>query len=274
MNAPLAHSPFGGSVAARILRCPASVGLVAKVPVHLRRVSGYADRGTSLHTTTTLFIDEKESLESLVGKTIGTYTITADDVENALRPVFTYIVALLDKPGAEFYLDLRVTFPGIPGAFGTLDLLIRIGRKIYVVDLKFGSGVRVLAIYPVGDDDIFNPQLMYYAAGARHSIPEFFTDVKTITLVILQPQSVELDADMVSIAEVTHGEIDEFITVFRAACEQALSPAPRLERGPHCRFCPARPICPGHTGPLLDLARFAAPTLRDTLVASVASLTG
>ena len=32
MNAPLepAHSPFGGSVAARILRCPASVGLVAE----------------------------------------------------------------------------------------------------------------------------------------------------------------------------------------------------------------------------------------------------
>jgi hypothetical protein len=30
MNAPLIHSPFGGSVAARILGCPASAGLVAK----------------------------------------------------------------------------------------------------------------------------------------------------------------------------------------------------------------------------------------------------
>ena len=40
MNAPLepAHSPFGGSVAARVLRCPASVGLVEKVPAHLRKV--------------------------------------------------------------------------------------------------------------------------------------------------------------------------------------------------------------------------------------------
>src|SRR5262249_55077631 len=27
-----------------------------------------------------------------------------------------------------------------------------------------------------------------------------------------------------------------------------------------CRFCPARPICPMHTGPLLDLARFVVPT--------------
>ena len=34
MNAPLkpAHSPFGGSVASRVLRCPASVGLLEKVP--------------------------------------------------------------------------------------------------------------------------------------------------------------------------------------------------------------------------------------------------
>ena len=40
MNAPLepAHSPFGGSVAARVLRCPASVGLVEKVPAHLRKI--------------------------------------------------------------------------------------------------------------------------------------------------------------------------------------------------------------------------------------------
>jgi hypothetical protein len=32
-DAQAAHSPFGGSVAARVLRCPASVRLVEKVPV-------------------------------------------------------------------------------------------------------------------------------------------------------------------------------------------------------------------------------------------------
>ena len=58
----------------------------------------------------------------------------------------------------------------------------------------------------------------------------------------------------------THAELDEFIAVYRAACEEALSPAPRLERGDHCRFCPAKPICPAHTGPLLDLAQFEVPT--------------
>ena len=64
---------------------------------------------------------------------------------------------------------------------------------------------------------------------------------------------------MVSSVTVTHAELDAFIAIYRAACEEALSAAPRLERGAWCRFCAARPICPAHTGPLLDLAQFAVP---------------
>jgi len=255
-----AHSKFGGSVAARVLRCPASVGLVAKVPEYLRRVSAYADRGTALHAAMVLLIDEKESLESLVGKMIGTYTVAADDVENALRPVYAYVAQLLDTPGAEFYLERRVAFPTIAGAFGTVDLLVRIGSTVYIIDFKFGSGVRVLVLYPDGDEDVINAQLLFYAAAARHSLREFFAGAESIVLTILQPMSVDIDAEMVSSVTVTHAELDAFIAIYRAVCEEALSDAPHLERGSWCRFCPARPICPAHTGPLLDLAQFVAPT--------------
>ena len=72
--------------------------------------------------------------------------------------------------------------------------------------------------------------------------------------------SIEPDAEMVSSVTVTHAELDEFIAIYRAACEEALSAAPRLERGAWCRFCAAKPICPAHTGPLLDLAQFVVPT--------------
>jgi hypothetical protein len=252
------HSPFGGSAAARVLRCPASVGLIAKVPAYLRKPSAYADRGTALHEAMALLLDDDAApLESFAGKTFGAYTITTDDVENALHPAFTYIIELLD--GAEFYPEHCVTFPGVANTFGTLDLLARIDRTIYVLDFKFGSGVRVLALYPAGEEDVLNAQLMFYAAAARHSLPEFFSNVTNIVLTIIQPVSAELDAEMVSSVEVTHTELDEFITVYRAACEEALSTSPRLEKGTHCKFCPARPICPEHTKPLLDLAKFAVP---------------
>jgi hypothetical protein len=176
-----------------------------------------------------------------------------------LAPVYTYVDQLLDAPGAEFYLEHHVAFPSIAGAFGTVDLLVRIGGVVHVIDFKFGAGVRVRALYPDGDDDVINAQLLFYAAGARHSHHPFFANVETIALTILQPVSIEPDADMESSVTVTPAELDEFIAVYRAACVQALSPTPRLERGDWCQFCAARPICPAHTAPLLDLAQLTMP---------------
>ena len=81
---------------------------------------------------------------------------------------------------------------------------MRIGSTIHVIDFKFGAGVRVLALYPDGDEDVVNAQLLFYAAAARHSLPEFFAGVDNIVLTILQPQSIEPDAEMVSSVTVTH----------------------------------------------------------------------
>jgi Protein of unknown function (DUF2800) len=260
MSIAPAHSPFGGSVATRVLRCPASVRLVANVPAHLRKASVYADRGTACHTAMALLIEGKCSFDDLVGATIEDYTFTRDDIEDALRPAYAYVDALLDAPGAEYYLEQRVEFPTVAGAFGTADLIVRIGNIIYVVDFKFGSGVRVLALYPDGDEDVVNGQLLFYAVAGRHSLPEFFAGVEDIVLTILQPMSIELDAEMISAVTVTPAELDAFSAAYRAACAEALTGSPRLERGAHCRFCPARPICPAHTAPLLDLAQFTMPT--------------
>src|SRR5262245_9219664 len=171
------HSPFGGSVAARMLHCPASVNLVEKVPAHLRKTSSYAERGTALHAAMAILLDDpaasERCLDNLVGQTLNNYTIARDDVENALAPVYDYVNALLDAPGAEFYLEHRVVFPTIAGAFGTVDLIVRIGGTVYVIDYKFGGGVRVRALYPDGDEDVLNAQLLFYAAAARHSLREF-----------------------------------------------------------------------------------------------------
>src|SRR5262249_32982787 len=215
------------SVAGRVLRCPASVRLVEKVPAHLRRLSIHAERGTACHAAMVRLINETEDLKSLVGKTINSYTITRDDAENALRPVYAYVDALLDTPGAEFYLERHVTFPTIAGAFGTTDLLVRIGATVHVLDFKFGAAVRVRALYADGDEDVLNAQLMFYAAAARHSLPEFFAGVENIVLTILQPMSIEPDDEMVSTVTVAHAELDEFISIFRASCDEALSDTPR-----------------------------------------------
>ena len=110
------HSRFGGSTAARVLRCPASVNLVEKMPAYLHRSSAYADRGTACHAAITLLLaeDAHALVESLAGKTFGNYTITSDDVATAIGPAYAYVETLLDTPGAEYFLERRVVFPTIP----------------------------------------------------------------------------------------------------------------------------------------------------------------
>src|SRR6516162_4210129 len=146
------HSAFGGSVSSRVLRCPGSVDLIQKVPAYLRKPSPYADRGTALHAAITLLLaeDTHARVESLTGKTFGSYTITSDDVETALRPVYAIVEELLNTRGAEYFLERRVVFPTIPNTWGTVDLLVRVGRTIHVTDFKFGVGVRVFALTPDG----------------------------------------------------------------------------------------------------------------------------
>jgi Protein of unknown function (DUF2800) len=253
-DSPPAHSMFGGSVSARVLHCPASVGLVGKTPASLRRDSSYAKRGGALHIAMAFLIERERTLDNLAGETIGEYTITADDVALALRPVLAYVEALLDQR-AEYYLEHRVTLPTVD-AFGTADLIVRIGDVVHVVDHKFGAGVRVVAR---DDDGTVNAQLCFYAAAARHSLPEFFAGVERIVLTVLQPQSIEEDAELATSTETTTAELDDFIVRYGAACADALGPAPHRQRGVWCRFCPAKPVCPEHVGPLLDLAQFPTP---------------
>ena len=240
-----------------MLRCPASVGLVAKTPAHLRRDTVYAQRGAALHVAMTLLIERERTLDSLVGETIGEYAITPDDVALALRPALAHVDALLDQPGAEYYLEHRVAFPTIENAFGTADLIVKIAGAANVIDHKFGAGVRVVAR---DDDGAVNAQLAFYAAAARHSLSGFFAGVERITLTILQPQAIEEDAELASSTEATQAELDDFVLRYRAACADALGPSPHRQRGAWCKFCPAKPICPEHTGPLLDLAQFPTPT--------------
>jgi Protein of unknown function (DUF2800) len=250
------HSRFGGSNASRVLRCPASVTLVAKVPAHQRKSSTHAERGTVLHAAMRMLIERACTLDALVGKTIDNYTITGDDVATALRPVLAYVDALLDAADSYYLLEQSVKFPGVDGAFGTCDLIVRVGNAVFVIDFKFGAGVLVRAIYPDGAEDVLNSQLMFYGTAGRFTLAEVFAGVDSITLTILQPQSIDVEAAMESSVVVTHAELDEFIVVFRTACEEALAPEPRLQRGDHCRFCPAQPICPAHRQPLLDLSQF------------------
>ena len=256
MNAPLIHSPTGGSGAARTLACPGSIPLIEQTPIELRRKSSvYADDGTAKHTATAAIIADDLDPLSVVGRDFNGVVITREHVLDFIQPALSYVDPLLAEADA-FLLDQRVRFPGVEGSFGTLDFLSRIGSKVNLVDFKFGTGITVRAVYPDAErGDLLNSQLMFYLAGARFSLPAFFEGVDRYEIAIVQPQTAD-GAEMVSTTEVSAEEIDDFEVAFQEACREAIGPSPRIQRGDHCRFCPAKVICPAHTGPLLNLAHF------------------
>ena len=97
-----------------------------------------------------------------------------DDCETAMPARVTNTQsALLDTPGAEYFLEQRVSTFRPSAALSGRQTNPRIGDTIYIIDFKFGP-VRVRVLYPDDDGDIPQPQLLFYAAAARHSLPNFF----------------------------------------------------------------------------------------------------
>jgi hypothetical protein len=258
------HSSIvGGSSAARVVNCPGSTALLASLPNIVNRDSVYSIEGTALHTAMEMLITGKVTLDKIAGAVIdtrsGPVTITPELVREALDPAWAYWSEL--APSTDLWqLETVVQFPGIEGAFGTTDVLARDDQKniTYVSDWKFGSGEAVKATYPDASTPVMvfvNEQLMFYAAAARHTQPEFFPKDCRIVLTIVQPRA--RDGDAVTSVEVRHEDLDAFVQEMQEAVAIAAEPNAPTQKGRWCRFQACQTVCPHHTGPLFNLEMLA-----------------
>jgi len=214
-----AHSKIvGGSTASRVINCPGSVALTAKMPPQAE--SKVAAEGTLLHDVIAAIID---------GKT--PQRISEELHNDKIMPA----LALLDEVGPmELAVEVRVDFGDfIPGVFGSVDVLGKNGNRAIILDWKFGDGVIVEAEE--------NMQLMFYAAAARRSQPWAFEGVTEVELVIIQPP-------MIKRWVTTRARISRFEDQLFDAVQQAVQPDAALKSGEHCRWCTAKPVCPILTG--------------------------
>ena len=221
----------GGSTAKRVMNCPGSVALVQLAPPSPSSV--YADKGTLLHSAISeVLLGE----DNVIGMTYEGQTLDQDMIGQKMQPALD----LLDKldPDGEMKLaiETRVGFGKfLPGAFGSCDVLGRLGSTAYVIDWKFGDGIAV--------DAEENEQLMYYAAAAMRT-PEVawvFEGAVAIECVIIQPPVIRQWTT-------TPARIKAFEKDLKRAVTVASLPDAKLNPGAHCKFCPAKPTCPAMTG--------------------------
>jgi hypothetical protein len=245
---PTVHSnTVGGSSAARVIACPASVALIQKMPVRDQEESTYAVEGTALHEAIEYCLFnglEIADLPSLVGREFYGVPITEDLVRDALEPAlrqFDMIYAELESEDGEvdYKLETRVHIPSIPDAFGTVDVTLTTPKRVMILDWKFGAGIPVTAFE--------NKQLLFYALGASHTLADRFWGTvrqgsikRAVELVIIQPRVFEEPSRW---ATTTHA-LYAFEGDLTDALVRAKLAKPPYERGEHCRFCPAAPICP------------------------------
>jgi hypothetical protein len=258
------HSTIvGGSTVDRLLCCPGSFQLIQSIPAVVDTPSEYAAYGSCMHAVMErlagLFSngfppDETKMIQAareLEGETVCDRKITDAHLNESIFPAIDNLYDLMDSYGGGFRTvanELRVRFPGVPGAFGTADLVIASKKHAILVDWKFGQGVPVKAVYRDEHGERVNPQLLFYFAGALHTVPELFKD-KRFVVAIIQPRT----AETLTHTTISRKDIDYFIEDVDAAIVAALQRDPELHDGEHCRWCPALPVCPKHTGPLFEL---------------------
>lgn len=229
------HSTIvGGSTAKRVMACPGSVALCAKMPK--QPSSKFADEGTLLHNVISQVLDTDMPVASFIGTTYEGIVLTQDLIDEKLAPALASLDEIDPDKLMEYATETHVSFGDvISDAFGSTDFLGRIGNKAYVIDWKFGSGVAVSAEE--------NAQLMFYAAAAMRT-PEaqwVFDGVTEIECIIVQPPAVKRWAT-------TPARIKSFEKDLILAVKNTKKPDAPLNSGEHCRFCAARPVCPEMTG--------------------------
>jgi len=224
----------GGSTAKRVINCPGSVTLVQKMPPKLG--GDAADEGTLCHNAmATLLEDPSLEIKSVLGMVYNDQTLTEDLIDEKIIPAMAALTEIDPDGDMEYQIEAHVNFGKLlPGVFGSADLIGRINDRAVILDWKFGRG-------EVDVEE--NEQLLFYAAAAMRTkgLEWAFEGVSEVEMVIVQPPAVKRWTT--TIARVKQFERDLVHAV--TASQNAAAP---LKVGDHCRYCPAKPICPQMTG--------------------------
>ena len=224
----------GGSTAKRVINCPGSVALVQKMPPRLGGKD--ADMGTLCHNAMAALLEDPSlEVRSVLGMKYNDQVMTEEMIDEKIVPAMLALNEIDPDADMEYRVESHVNFGNLlPGVFGSADLIGRIDDRAVILDWKFGRG-------EVDVED--NEQLLFYAAAAMRTkgLEWAFEGVSEIECVIVQPPAVKRWTT--TVARVKQFERD----LVAAVTTSADSYAP-LNVGDHCRYCPAKPICPQMTG--------------------------
>jgi hypothetical protein len=234
------HAELGPSSWDRWSNCPGSVALSRGLP---NTSSYYAAEGSVAHEVADRVLREEianaSQLLDQVFEIEGHSIIVDDEMVDA---VGEYVRIVREKAGEDAFLLPEQQVPigqltGETGAEGTSDAIIISDKRMTVIDLKYGKGVRVNASG--------NGQGRMYALGALHKFGAVYDAIEEVEIMIVQPRL----EDGISSEVLTIGELEEFrdeveIAAGRVASSVQGDYSTLVPGEKQCKFCPAAAICP------------------------------
>lgn len=229
-----AHSPLGASGAERWMNCPGSVALFRALGLQEESDEpDYRTLGTSAHAAAAHCLEQHLDAWEVMGQTFGKHEVD-DEMAQAIQVYLDEIatIEVIAPSSCPRYVEAPIDAPDFhPDFYGTTDYGIVIGNVLYVRDFKYGAGIPV--------DVEWNPQVMYYAYGLLRNHP----NVETVDLGIVQPRVFSAGTGVRTWTVPAD--------TIRTWADETLRPAMDrtafdhdLVAGPHCRFCPAKLVCP------------------------------
>ncbi len=240
------HAILGASSAHRWMKCPGSIKLGEHV-IHRPASSWAADLGTAAHELAERCLHDYSDPFAYVTQTMSNGIEVDMDTASAVSVFVDYVI---DRQAADtrVWLEHTVTLDALDPPermYGTADVILwhPAERVLELIDYKNGTG-HVVEVKN-------NEQLKYYALAAMLTLE--LEPAKIITTIV-QPRAAHPDGP-IRTAEYTRLEIELFASeLLNAAHATTLDDAP-LVAGDHCRFCPAKAICPEQRKQAVALAQ-------------------
>lgn len=231
-DAPIGHSPLGGSATHRFMKCPGSVTLSRGIEDD---ESEHAARGTAAHRLGELCLLTVRDAWTFIGDEIEGFVVDKDMADAVqvyvdwIRKEFGRHLANTESTLIEHKFHAptlhQLYYGGLD--FGRID---RVKRELTIIDYKHGMGVIV--------EVSWNPQCLYYAGGIMEKL-DLWKDIDTIRLVIAQPRGWHSSGPVrewtISVQDLDIWLVEKLLPAMDRAMVSR-----DTESGEHCRFCPAR----------------------------------
>jgi hypothetical protein len=256
---PDQHAFLSASSSNRWIACPPSAKLNSQTG---GQTSEYAILGTCAHSLA------EYKLKKALGRKARDPTNDLDcydlEMESATDDYVAYVLEQVQKEKetchdpevlVEQQLDLS---RWIPESFGTADALVVGDDTLTIVDLKYGTGIKV---------ESSSSQLKCYALGCVDMFDGIY-DIRKVRMVIFQPR-----LEHISETEMSKEELltwaDEVLV---PAAKLAFVGEGEFNAGDYCQFCSVKANCRKRAETNLELARFdfaMPPTLEDEEIEAI-----